>query len=310
MLETMFGNCYAGAWGWSYDGVDSAGNWAGMSGPLATFNAAHSADLNITSGGAAQPTATTTATATATPKATATATATATPKATATATATPQTTATSPSSYPAPATATPTQALPTATSPSSYPAPATATPTQAPATTTATPTKAPTTPTTTPTKAPPTATATPPAGATAKVIYADVLSAGWVNWSWSTKIVLNYANTVKVGKRSISATHQAQWAGLRVHTDTPLATTGLRTVRFWVNGGTRGGQALWLYVENGKGWRSPFVSLPTPKANTWTLVEVPLSQLGSPAVIADLAIQEAGGTYNRAFYVDQIEVAP
>lgn len=49
MLEGIFGNCYAGVWGWSYEGVDSNGGWADLVGPMTRFNAAHR--VEVTGGG-------------------------------------------------------------------------------------------------------------------------------------------------------------------------------------------------------------------------------------------------------------------
>jgi hypothetical protein len=47
MLESMIGNCYAGAWGWSYEGVDGLGSWRDMVGPMTQFNAAHTDKIAI-----------------------------------------------------------------------------------------------------------------------------------------------------------------------------------------------------------------------------------------------------------------------
>jgi hypothetical protein len=55
MLETIYGNCYAGAWGWSYTNVDSAGGWSDMAPALGAFNAAHADKVNIAGNGAPLP---------------------------------------------------------------------------------------------------------------------------------------------------------------------------------------------------------------------------------------------------------------
>jgi len=47
MLAGFFGNCYGGAWGWSYAPVDANGSWGDTADALGQFNAAHAADLAI-----------------------------------------------------------------------------------------------------------------------------------------------------------------------------------------------------------------------------------------------------------------------
>ncbi|HMQ30396.1 MAG TPA: SGNH/GDSL hydrolase family protein [Chloroflexaceae bacterium] len=53
LLEGIFGNCYAGAWAWSYTGVDGNGGWASLAGTMTRFNAAHRAE--VTGGGVIPP---------------------------------------------------------------------------------------------------------------------------------------------------------------------------------------------------------------------------------------------------------------
>ena len=55
MLESMFGNCYAGAWAWSYAGVDGNGGWSEMAAAYGSFNAAHADKINIAGDGAPLP---------------------------------------------------------------------------------------------------------------------------------------------------------------------------------------------------------------------------------------------------------------
>jgi hypothetical protein len=50
LLDKLHSNCYAGAWAWSYNGVDGAGTWADTSAALKAFASAHPAEVNISSG--------------------------------------------------------------------------------------------------------------------------------------------------------------------------------------------------------------------------------------------------------------------
>ncbi|GAB4439205.1 MAG: hypothetical protein OHK0015_33810 [Chloroflexi bacterium OHK40] len=56
LLEGLYGNCYGGAWGWTYDGIDGNGSWADLAEPIGTFNAAHASEVNIIPGDATPPT--------------------------------------------------------------------------------------------------------------------------------------------------------------------------------------------------------------------------------------------------------------
>lgn len=47
ILEGVYDNGYAGAWAWSYEGVDSNGSWTDGEGFYNTFNIAHSAQIRV-----------------------------------------------------------------------------------------------------------------------------------------------------------------------------------------------------------------------------------------------------------------------
>jgi len=285
LLEKLHSNCYGGAWAWSYAGVDGAGSWSNIAAALKTFNTTYAAQVNIGSG--TQPTATA---APAQPTATAV-------KPTATAApAQPTATAVKPTATAAPAQPTATAVKPTATA-----APAQPTATAVKPTATAAPAQ----PTATAAPAQPTATAAPTqAPVAAQTIYADSLAAGWQSWSWDTKI--NWSNTgkKKTGSASMSVSFTKAWAGLYLHTDSPLSTQGFSKVRFWAHGGN-GGQRLMAWTHDGGNLQ---VKLPK-LTKSWMLIEIPLSQLGSPSTLSELVIQDAAGVTQPTFYIDQLELA-
>lgn len=133
-------------------------------------------------------------------------------------------------------------------------------------------------------------------------IYADALASGWDDWSWDT--THNFANTspVQGGTASIAVTFDAAWAGLYLHAGTPIATGGYDSLRFWVHGGTAGGQTVHVSVNFDTGNAYAI----TPQANTWTLVDIPLAALGGPAEIVDLVWQEQAGHAQPVFYLDTV----
>ena len=138
------------------------------------------------------------------------------------------------------------------------------------------------------------------ARAAAQAIYDDTLATGWSNWSWATVDVANTATTR--GSASIKVTY-GPFQGLYLH-HAGVSTSGFTTLRFWLNGGTSGGQQLKLCASAACATVPSFTV--TAKANTWTQVDVPLSALGNPATITDLVWQEAAGTSDQPAFLDDI----
>jgi hypothetical protein len=130
-------------------------------------------------------------------------------------------------------------------------------------------------------------------------IYVDSLSSGWSNWSWDTNTNQSNRSPTHTGAGSIAVTVTAAWGALYLHADSPVNTSGYNQLQFWVHGGTGGGQHLQLVVNS---VNYAF----TPVANAWTQVSVPLSAIGYPATLADLYWQDASGSVQPTFYIDDI----
>lgn len=153
---------------------------------------------------------------------------------------------------------------------------------------------------------------TPATGwAATQIVYDDALSAGWSNWSWAT-VNLSNSTPVHNGSHSIAVTYSGGWQGLYLH-HAGLYTAGFTHLRFYLHGGSSGGQAINLYAtcataggdENG-----PSVSVTPPVANTWSLVSIPLADLGADnATLTGLVWQDSTGGAQPTFYVDDIMLA-
>ena len=92
-------------------------------------------------------------------------------------------------------------------------------------------------------------------------IYTDALAAGWSNWSWAT-VNLQATAPVHSGSRSIAVTYGA-WQGLYLHYP-ELSTAGFTSLRFFIHGGSAGGQHLNVYAAhtvNGSDQNGPFVAV-------------------------------------------------
>lgn len=111
-------------------------------------------------------------------------------------------------------------------------------------------------------------------------IYNDTLAAGWNDGgSWASH---DFSASAAPHSGSAAISVDAGGYGGLVLTNGGAAvdTSGYRTLVFWVHGGSSGGQLFGVRIERDGNSSSPGVAIPTPKANTWTKVEIPLSSLG------------------------------
>jgi len=142
-------------------------------------------------------------------------------------------------------------------------------------------------------------------------IYADALASGWQDWSYNA--TRNFANTAPVhsGSHSISVAITGAWGGIQLY-HAEMTNVGYASISFWLNGGPGGGQQLQMYGNLG----TPIVTqtarypLNTPLANTWQQYTIPLSALGvaNRTNFTGFAIQDAGGSAEPAFYLDDIQL--
>jgi endoglucanase len=146
------------------------------------------------------------------------------------------------------------------------------------------------------------------------VIYDDNLASGWHDWSSWTPHNLASTSEVHSGSQSISITPGA-YGGVGLQNGGPaIDTSAYRTLTFWIHGGTTGGQSVGvipiragLWGEDGGGVS---IQAPTPVANTWQKVEIPLSSFlmeGRPD-ITGFAFQHWSGTEAPTFYIDDIHL--
>jgi hypothetical protein len=137
-------------------------------------------------------------------------------------------------------------------------------------------------------------------------IYAEQLAAGWQDWSWNISSNFSNHSPVHAGSNSLSVTFSQGWDGLQLVTQTPVDLTGYTTLRFWINGGSSGGQAIQFTLKRGDEiCLSAMRNLTAPK-NTWLMVDIPLSELGTPATANTLVFFNNSGNAQSTFYLDDI----
>ena len=137
------------------------------------------------------------------------------------------------------------------------------------------------------------------------VIFDDALSPGWASWSWA-KVDLGDRRLSHSGVGSIAVTPRA-WEALYLSYPR-LDTTGFKSLKFWIYGGDKGGQYLWVKATvKGAPIEGKVFQVPIPHAREWVEVTVPLEDIGAQdAKIDGWWIQNATSETLATFHVDDI----
>lgn len=140
-------------------------------------------------------------------------------------------------------------------------------------------------------------------------VYGDALNADWQNWSWSTIVSFNETDPVQTGTVAMSVTYSEAWAGLSLQSNSAISTAQYSTVTFWIHGGDTGNHQLNLTVRDGS---QNIIDSPvavTTTANSWTKVEVSMSDLGlSNGAMTGIVLQEASGGVQPTYFIDEIQL--
>src|SRR5262245_59069283 len=102
-------------------------------------------------------------------------------------------------------------------------------------------------------------------------IFADRLDANWANCTWDSTIGLDNATPRFGGAASIAVRVDRAWGALYLRAGAPVDVSGHHQLRFWVHGGSAGGQRLRVVVNKLDAFTF------TPTANSWTLVAIPFA---------------------------------
>jgi Glycoside hydrolase family 44/Secretion system C-terminal sorting domain len=138
-------------------------------------------------------------------------------------------------------------------------------------------------------------------------IYQDALATNWSDYSFSTTVNFNSTTRVKNGTKSISAQYTGGFGGLSLRRSSALNTSGITSIRFWAYGAS-GGSRVRVYTQpSDAGAESTPKSL-TLAAGGWTQYTVPLNQLGNPANIQRITIQNATSGTQSVYYIDDLEL--
>jgi len=150
----------------------------------------------------------------------------------------------------------------------------------------------------------------PPPPVNGMAIYQEGLSNGWNNWSWAS-VSTGSSTVVHTGATAISVDADAFEALYLQHAAVP--TSAYESLKFWINGGTTGGQTLNV-VALRAGVSQPAVHIGPLAPGAWQQIVIPLADLGIANVtdLDGLWLQENAGHTQPTFYVDDmnLEFAP
>ncbi len=141
----------------------------------------------------------------------------------------------------------------------------------------------------------------PPATSTPITIFTTTnLESGWANWSWDTAVTMG---------QELRAQYSSAWAGLFLHANNSVNTTGKTTLSFDINGLTTGNQALQVYLYDQSGAVLTKYALPSVLANTWAHIDIPLSSLNAAnKVITGMVFQGTNGAVQGAYLLDNLQI--
>lgn len=146
--------------------------------------------------------------------------------------------------------------------------------------------------------------ALPPLDDLGSAFYTDDLENGWQKWDgWGSGSV-DMANdeNVRQGEKAIKVTFGGDWGGAMQLGGGNPSTTGFTKIVFAMFGSAgTGGKEFNAIVKVGGTDNSKTIAV---VEGEWTLVEIPLSEVGSPSVINEFTLQDRG--FSGSIYVDHI----
>jgi len=145
-----------------------------------------------------------------------------------------------------------------------------------------------------------------PVQAASQSVYADSLATGWEDWSYNSITVdLAHSAHVHAGTHAVAVTYTGGWSGFQIgYHAASLDISAYDTFRFWINGGTSGGQTIQLQISDANG---VIVQQDlSPQANTWAKVDVSLTSVGTPRSAYSIAWFNNTAGAQSTYYLDDI----
>lgn len=146
---------------------------------------------------------------------------------------------------------------------------------------------------------------------TIHTIYGDSLRAGFESWSWDSTVTLNHTGTVYAGTNSTRVVYNQAWGGLYFRSATGVSTATSTHLQFAVRSASAG---AYLELESygpsdtllGNVSLDSYIPGGSMSANTWYLVNIPLSDLDldNTTMTGFVAMKDSTGTV----YFDDVKL--
>ncbi len=149
----------------------------------------------------------------------------------------------------------------------------------------------------------------PPITLPALIVYGNVLASGWQDWSWgSTRNFYNTSPLYPGNVDSLAVTITGGYGALYLASVTPPANVSSPwdTLQFNINGGTKGGQKLNVFLTDNQQKSLGDGYAVQASAGKWTKVKIPLTSLTSPSWIGGVVFMDSTGGAQATFYLDDI----
>jgi hypothetical protein len=111
---------------------------------------------------------------------------------------------------------------------------------------------------------------------------------------------------VQSGTAALAVTYEAGWSAFYLHTDPVLAGKEYDLLRFWLHGGSDGGQRVRVVLADESTSFLTASQEVIAKADAWMSVEIKLADLGAPRAISGIVWQDATGEPQPTFYLDDV----
>jgi len=135
-------------------------------------------------------------------------------------------------------------------------------------------------------------------------VYADALSPRWQDTSWGRVVRdLNDRARVRDGQNAVGVSYTGGWGAFELRNPGGIDVADLTALRFYIHGGTLGGQRIEVRCGRDGGRHVSRTVLPT--AGEWSEVTIPLTELGESRIDYILWFSLTAEPQRR-FYVDNI----
>lgn len=139
-------------------------------------------------------------------------------------------------------------------------------------------------------------------------IYDDAVNASWYKFDYNSTLNFDVTAPVHSGAKAIQVDVTGAYGLLGFGTNTEIPAADYSAISFWVYGGSASGaRQLQLFTNDSANVDSNRVPFDAP-ANTWTQITITAAQLGNPAKVKNILIQDRTGAFPSQFFVDDVQL--